>query len=41
MSHLIKLEWYDMKVKQVTEKKGTEGNDETKDEKDRLFIVKI
>jgi len=26
---------------QLTEEKGTEGNDETKDGKDRLFIIKI
>lgn len=41
MSHLTKWEWYDMKVMQLTEEKGTEGNYETKDRKDRLFIIKI
>jgi hypothetical protein len=30
-----------MKVMQLTEEKGTEGNDETEDGKDRLFIIKI
>lgn len=41
MGHLIKWEWYDTKVMQLTEEKGTEGNDETKDGKYRLFIIKI
>lgn len=31
MGHLIKWEWYDTKVMQLTEEKGTERNDETKE----------
>jgi hypothetical protein len=41
VSNLIKWEWGDTNVRKLTEERGIEGNDKTKDGKDRLFIVKI